>query len=174
MVAVDANILLSAVNSASPFHPGAKAFMQSLASRQDVAISELSLVEFYVLLRNPAVLTNPLKAFEAVEVVQAYRYHPHWMLLGFDPDSVGLHDELWPLATQRSIRSPSHLRRPPGTLAPPSRRGGVRHRKCEGLPGLWFYPRVESLGCMNFEPWCPSVNLSVSGLPDFLLLSANP
>src|SRR5438876_9179366 len=103
MVAVDANILLYAVNTASPFHGQAQAFMESLASRQDVALSELSLVEFYVLLRNPAVLTNPLKASEAVEVVQAYRHHPHWMLLGFDPDSAGLHNELWPLATQEAF-----------------------------------------------------------------------
>src|SRR4029077_12393228 len=103
MVSVDANILFYAVNTPSPFHHGAKAFMESLASRQDVAISELSLVEFYVLLRNPAVLTNPLKASDAVEVVKAYRHHPHWMLLGFDPDSVGLHEELWPLAAQEAF-----------------------------------------------------------------------
>ena len=103
MLALDANILLYAINTASPFHGRAKSFVESLGSRQDVAISEFSLVEFYVLLRNPAVLTSPLRASEGVEVVQTYRHHPHWNLLGFDPDSSGLHDELWPLAAPEAF-----------------------------------------------------------------------
>ena len=103
MLAVDANLLLYGINTASPWHGRAKAFVESLSSRLDVAISELTLVEFYVLLRNPAVLANPLQASEAVEVVQTYRHHPDWTLLGFDPDSVGLHDELWPLAKQETF-----------------------------------------------------------------------
>ena len=41
--------------------------------------------------------------FEAVAVVENYRRHPYWMLLGFDPDSVGLHDELWPLAAGKAF-----------------------------------------------------------------------
>ena len=53
------------------------------------------LVELYTLLRNPAVLVKPLHAAAAVEVVQAYRRHPRWMLLGFDFDSPALHDGLW-------------------------------------------------------------------------------
>jgi hypothetical protein len=63
-----------------------------------VAVSELVLVEFYTLLRNPAVLRHPLDAADAVLAVQSYRRHPRWTLLGFDPDNVGLHDELWTLA----------------------------------------------------------------------------
>ena len=45
-------------------------------------------------------LVRPLQAPAAVEVVQSYRRHPRWMLLGFDPDSPALHDELWPLAAR--------------------------------------------------------------------------
>ena len=74
-----------------------------MGSRQDVAISELTLVEFYVLLRSPVVLAQPLKASEAVEVVQTYRAHPNWTLLGFDPDSAGLHDELWTLVAREAF-----------------------------------------------------------------------
>ncbi len=103
MLSLDANILLYAINTASPWHGGARAFVETLSPRQDVALSELTLVEIYVLLRNPAVLVKPLKADEAVEVVQTYRHHPTWTLLGLDPDSVGLHDELWPLARQESF-----------------------------------------------------------------------
>jgi uncharacterized protein len=69
-----------------------------LAERDDVAVSELVLVEFYTLLRSPAVLRHPLDAADAVLAVQSYRRHPRWTLLGFDPDNVGLHDELWTLA----------------------------------------------------------------------------
>jgi len=109
MLSVDANLLLYAVNSASPHHGPALAFMQGLGSREDVAISEFILVEFYVLLRNPAVLAAPLDEAEAASLVQTYRRHPRWMLLGFDPDSRALHDELWrqaecrPFARRRII-----------------------------------------------------------------------
>lgn len=95
MTSVDANILLYGVNPASPFFGRARRFLDELTLREDVAISELVLVEFYTLLRNPAVLVRPLGASAAVEVVNAYRRHPRWMLLGFDMDSVRLHDELW-------------------------------------------------------------------------------
>jgi predicted nucleic acid-binding protein len=73
-------------------------FLTELGAREDVAVSELALAEFYTLLRNPAVLTAPLSPREAVQVVQQYRHHPDWALLGFGPDSAELHNELWTLA----------------------------------------------------------------------------
>ena len=54
--------------------------------------------KFYTLIRNPAVLATPLSAGEGAQVVQQYRRHPDWALLGFGPDSAELHDELWTLA----------------------------------------------------------------------------
>ena len=102
MTSFDANILLHGFSGASPFHDSARRFLEDLTPRDDVAVSELVLVEFYTLLRNPAVLVRPLQAAAAVEVVQAYRRHPRWMLLGFDPDPA-LHDELWPLAAEASF-----------------------------------------------------------------------
>ena len=45
-------------------------------------------------------LLRPLQPAAAVEVVQSYRRHPRWMLVGFDPDGTALHDELWPLAAR--------------------------------------------------------------------------
>ena len=100
MTSLDSNLLLYCFSQASPFHNLARAFLEALTSRDDVAISELVLVEFYTLLRNPAVLVEPLGAVAAVDVVRTYRHHPRWMLLGFDPDSPALHDELWPLAAE--------------------------------------------------------------------------
>ena len=101
LLAMDANLLLYAYSQASPWHAEARAFLEGVATREDVAISEMVLVEFYTLLRNPAVLVKPLGAAESVGVIQSYRQHPNWVLLGFDPDTVGLHDELWKLASGR-------------------------------------------------------------------------
>ena len=98
MTSLDANILLYCFSQASPFHQDARRFVDELTPRDDVAVSELVLVEFYTLLRNPAVLVKPLGPAAAVDVVQAYRRHPRWALLGFDVDSLVLHEELWSLA----------------------------------------------------------------------------
>ena len=103
MTSIDVNLLLYCYSEASPFHERARDFLEGLVLRSDVAVSEFVLVEFYTLLRNPAVLPRPLKAAEAMEVVQAYRRHPYWMLLGFDPDSVGLHEELWSIAAGKTF-----------------------------------------------------------------------
>ena len=103
MTSLDSNLLLNCYSQASPFHAQALSFLEGLSARDDVTISELVLVEFYTLLRNPAVLVNPLEAAAAVDVVETYRRHPRWMLLGFDPDSPGLHDELWGLAAETSF-----------------------------------------------------------------------
>jgi toxin-antitoxin system PIN domain toxin len=98
MISIDANILLYCYSEASPHHAKARAFIEGLGSSDDVALSELVLVEFYTLLRNPAVLERPLGPGEAVRVIESYRHHPYWMVLGSDPDGVGLHDQLWRLA----------------------------------------------------------------------------
>lgn len=100
MTSFDTNLLLFAFSRASPFHDRARVFLEDLTPRDDVAVSELVLVEFYALLRNPAVLVHPLQAAAAVKVVQSYRRHPRWMLVGFDPDGTALHDELWRLAAR--------------------------------------------------------------------------
>jgi len=78
MLSIDANLLLHAINEACPQHDAAAAYLKKMAKSEHVAISEFILSEFYVLLRNPAVLINPLSASEAVEAVNRYRRHPRW------------------------------------------------------------------------------------------------
>jgi len=95
MLSIDSNLLLYAFNTASPWHEAAHAWIDSLQSEEHVAISEFILAEFYGLLRNPAVLKHPLSAGEAVDVIQTYRTHPRWRLIGFPAESRGLHDALW-------------------------------------------------------------------------------
>jgi toxin-antitoxin system PIN domain toxin len=100
MISFDANLMVYAINTDNPFHQRAKAYVEGLALREDVAVSELVLVEFYTLLRNPVVLDRPLRPAEAVAVIHQYRRHPCWAVLGFDPDSAGLHEELWRTAAR--------------------------------------------------------------------------
>jgi len=100
MISIDANILLYGYCADSPFHEPARVFIESLARREDVALSEFVLTEFYLLLRNPAVLSRPLAAAEATAVIASYRKHPLWKTFGFSPRSRELHDELWQLAAE--------------------------------------------------------------------------
>ena len=95
MLSIDTNLLLHAFNEDSPRHAAAYAWLTSIQHQEDVAISEFILAEFYGLLRNPAVLTHPLSAGEAVEVIQIYRTHPRWRLIGFPSESRALHDTIW-------------------------------------------------------------------------------
>ena len=95
MLSIDTNHLLYCYSEASPQHIAAREFIESLSHREDVALSEFVLTEFYLPLRNPAVLAQPLTAPEAVTIVQSYRQHPRWKVFGFPPTSRELHAELW-------------------------------------------------------------------------------
>lgn len=103
MLSIDANLLLYCYSEACPQHAGARAFIEDLSGREDVALSEFVLTELYLLLRNPAVLAKPLTAPEAVAVIQSYRQHPRWKVLGFPPSSRELHTDLWQRAAAPGI-----------------------------------------------------------------------
>ena len=103
MLSIDTNILLHGFNQDSPQHGAAIRWLESVAKEENIGISEFILAEFYGLLRNPAVLKYPLSAQEAVEVVQIYRSHPRWRLIGFPTESRSLHDTLWQKARARDF-----------------------------------------------------------------------
>lgn len=103
MLSIDSNLLLHAFNEDSPSHKFAYAWLTSLQRDENVAISEFFLAELYGLLRNPAVLKHPLAADEAVDVVQSYRQHPRWRLVGFPVESRPLHDALWQKARTKDF-----------------------------------------------------------------------
>lgn len=103
MLSLDANILLYAFNMGCPQHQGADGYLRSLASSDDVAISEFILCELYVLLRNPSVVASPLTAAEAARVIGHYRRHPCWKLVGYPPNSQRLHDQLWEMTAGRAF-----------------------------------------------------------------------
>lgn len=103
MLSIDTNLLFFAYAKDRPEHPAAWQWMMEQRQREDVAISEFILVEFYRLLRNPAVMQHPLGATEAVEVLAHYRRHPRWKLLGFTTHSQRLHDELFQIMARDGI-----------------------------------------------------------------------
>lgn len=103
MISIDTNLLLYSYSGAAPEHEVARSFVEDLSPSADVALSEFVLTELYLLLRNPAVLAHPLTAPEAVEVIQSYRHHPRWKVLGFPPTSRELHTDLWQRASEPGL-----------------------------------------------------------------------
>lgn len=85
MLSIDTNILLHALNRDAPEHAVARRFVAECGKRDDVAICELVLVELYVLLRNPAVVSSPLGAAEAAEICVGLRANPRWALIECAP-----------------------------------------------------------------------------------------
>ncbi|NJS37263.1 MAG: VapC toxin family PIN domain ribonuclease [Brachymonas sp.] len=77
--------------------------MQSLTSQRDVVISELVLLELYVLLRNATVNPQPLNASEASRVCDAFRQNPHWQVVGLPPEARPFHDKLWKALAQADM-----------------------------------------------------------------------
>lgn len=100
MIAIDTNVLLNALNQDAPRHAEAFRWLVSMQRDDSVVISEFVLAELYGLLRNPKVLRRPLDAYDAVAVIQTYRRHPRWRLVGWPVESRNLHDSLWEMAAR--------------------------------------------------------------------------
>lgn len=80
MISIDTNILICARIAGSPWHPSAANFLNDLSARQDVVLAELVLVEFYLAVRNPAIVSPALNAAKAAAQCEALRQHPRWRL----------------------------------------------------------------------------------------------
>jgi len=102
VIAFDTNILFPFVVSDHPHHAEVGDFIRGLDGRDDVALSELALVELYGLLRQPAVMRR------VVDLRRATRAVPG------GPGGEGVRD-----------REPKRLRRPglPASVQPASLRG---------------------------------------------------
>jgi uncharacterized protein len=103
MMSLDTNLLFFAFAEDSVEHRAAINWLHGIQTRYDVVISELVLLEFYNLIRNPAVLKEPLSADDAVGVVQTYRTHPNWRLSSFPATARQVHNELWTFAAKPGI-----------------------------------------------------------------------
>ena len=81
MRSIDTNILVYAQNIDCAEHKDAFRFILECGQQKDIVICELVLVELYILLRNPAVLSKPLSAQSAASVCLQYRRNPYWRLV---------------------------------------------------------------------------------------------
>ena len=81
MISFDTNIIVYSLNKSMPEHARAFDFLAELADDDRVVIAEQSLVEVYLLIRNPAVFSKPYSANDAAAVCQAYRANPKWKLI---------------------------------------------------------------------------------------------
>lgn len=122
MISVDTNILLYSLNPASVWHEAAVLFLRLNfgVPAKRVILTDYVLVELYVLLRNPAVMTQPLTASAARDVVTAYWNIPNVMRV----ENAHVMDEVWKLAGAKNF---PRRRVFDARLALTLRHGGVTH-----------------------------------------------
>jgi toxin-antitoxin system PIN domain toxin len=95
----DTNIAVYACNDGCPEQERAVKFLESLALRHDVAVSEFMLVELYLKLRNAKIFPEPMSAAEAAAVCQSFRSNANWELIGDGPNM----DEVWKQAAKKDF-----------------------------------------------------------------------
>lgn len=96
MISIDTNILFHAFNADSPLNGKAYDWLAAQGDFEHVAISEFVLAELYRLVRNPTTAkAGVLSPQAASKLIEAYRNHPRWMLIGFSVNGRSLHDRLW-------------------------------------------------------------------------------
>jgi uncharacterized protein len=99
MISCDTNILFVALEASRPGHEEARQFLESRKDDSEFALCELTLLELYVLLRNPAIARRPLDAARAVDLVQALRGNPRWGVLDYPGPAADIMQELWRMAS---------------------------------------------------------------------------
>jgi toxin-antitoxin system PIN domain toxin len=95
----DTNIAVYACNDGCPEQDAAVKFLESLALRHDVAVSEFMLVELYLKLRNAKIFRSPMSAPEAAAVCQSFRSNANWELVKESPNM----DEVWKQASKKDF-----------------------------------------------------------------------
>lgn len=98
-ISFDTNVAVYACNDACIEQGAAVKFLESLALRHDVAVSEFMLVELYLKLRNPRIFPNPMTATEAAAVCQSFRSNANWELISEGPAM----DEVWKQAGRKNF-----------------------------------------------------------------------
>ena len=96
MLSFDRNLAVRAANRDSASHLPCRAFTESLATRRDVAIRELMLVELYHKPWNERIFAKPLTAAQATAVCTAYRANQAWQLI----DCASVMDDVWEFAAK--------------------------------------------------------------------------
>ena len=97
MTSFDTNIVVHSANGDSPHHAPAREFLEEAASRRDIAIAEIMLVEVFLKLCSAKIFRNPMSPAEAGRYCQALRNNRNWRLV----ESAPVMDDVWTW-TQRS------------------------------------------------------------------------
>ena len=139
MISIDTNILLYSLNPDSIWHGAAVGFLQQnlgIASVR-IAIADYVLVELYVLLRNPAVMSKALTAKAARDLVMAYWDAPNVSRI----ENAIVMDEVWKLAGAGDF---ARRRIFDARLALTLRQGGVTHFATSNLKDFedWGFEKV--------------------------------
>ena len=98
-ISFDTNIAIYACNDGCPEQEAAVSFLESLALRHDVVVSEFMLVELYLKLRNAKIFAHPMTAPEAAAVCQSFRSNANWELVSECP----VMDEVWQHAAKKDF-----------------------------------------------------------------------
>ena len=89
MIIPDANLLLYAYDSSSPFHPAAKAWFEPLMNGPEpIAFLPVVIFAFVRISTHPRVYAHPLQAFEASEHVSRWLGRSHVSVVDMQADDV--------------------------------------------------------------------------------------
>jgi toxin-antitoxin system PIN domain toxin len=108
---VDANLLLYAVDEASPHYERAKAWLEEqLSASETFAFAWVVLLAFVRLTTNPRVFDTPLTAEEALDLVDSWLDQPNATIVHpTSRHSSLLRELLTPLGTAANLVSDAHL-----------------------------------------------------------------
>ena len=111
MKLVDANLLLYAIDEASPYHERAKPwFEQALSGTETVAFAWPVLLAFVRLATNPRVFAAPLSVEDSLDYVDAWLEQPVATIVHpTNRHGSVLRDVLLPLGTAGNLTSDAHL-----------------------------------------------------------------
>lgn len=87
MKSLDTNILLYSINTDCSEHTLCKQLVDKALNEKDLwIVADQVWFELYRLLRNPAVLQNPLTASQAAKTIDWYRENSGWLKCAWEPD----------------------------------------------------------------------------------------
>lgn len=111
MKVIDLNVLLYAVNAEGPHHRAAKAWLESLLSGDETtALPWVVILGFLRLVTHPSVFASPLRATQAIEVVEGWLSRPTVQTLGPGGEHWALlRDLLLAAGTAGNLTTDAHL-----------------------------------------------------------------
>lgn len=81
MISCDTNILMYYLNTDCKEHQAARKFIEAQWYNEKFALSEFVLVELYILLRNPIILSEPLSQVAALDLIDQFRKNLKWRIV---------------------------------------------------------------------------------------------